>query len=77
MFGQIRLSVFDTPCVDLSFNNIEVIEGLDELTKLEDLALSHNRIQKIENLDKLTELHVLCIGDNELKDLSNVCMPSI
>lgn len=57
---------------DLSFNNIEVIEGLDQLVKLEDLTLFNNRIQRLENMDTLTELHVLSVGNNELKELSNV-----
>lgn len=57
---------------DLSFNNIEVIEGLDQLTKLEDLTLFNNRIQRLENMDTLSELHVFSVGNNELKELTNV-----
>ena len=59
---------------DLSFNNIEVIEGMDKLTKLEDLTLFNNRIQRLENMDSFSELHVFSIGNNNLKDLDNVCM---
>ena len=59
---------------DLSFNNIEVIEGLDSLTKLRDLTLYNNRIQKIENMDQLKELHVFSIGNNDLQDLENVIL---
>ena len=33
--------------IDLSFNNIEVIEGLDKLLKLEDLTLYRNRICEV------------------------------
>ena len=58
--------------VDLSFNNIEMIEGLDKLTKLQDLTLYNNRISRIENMDMLTELHVLSLGNNNLTDLENV-----
>ena len=54
---------------DLSFNNIEVIEGLDKLTKLEDLTLYNNRIQKLEGMDALTQLHVFSVGNNDIKDL--------
>ena len=57
---------------DLSFNNIEVIEGLEQLTKLEDLTLYSNRISKIENMDNLENLQVLSVGNNILKDLENV-----
>lgn len=57
---------------DLSFNNIEVIEGLHKLTKLKDLTLYNNRISKIENMEFLTQLHVFSIGNNSLKQLDNV-----
>lgn len=58
--------------VDLSFNNIEVIEGLDMLGKLRDLTLFNNRITRIENMDALVNLHVLSIGNNNIKGLENV-----
>lgn len=57
---------------DLSFNNIEVIEGLDKLTQLEDLTLYNNRISRIENMDNLSKLHVFSIGNNNLQELDNV-----
>ena len=57
---------------DLSFNNIEVIEGLDTLVKLRDLTLFNNRITRIENMDTLVNLHVLSIGNNNIKGLENV-----
>lgn len=57
---------------DLSFNNIDEIEGLDRLVKLEDLTLYNNRIRKIQNMDALSELHVLSLGNNELEELENV-----
>ena len=57
---------------DLSFNNIEVIEGLDKLTKLKDLTLYNNRISKIENMDSLSQLHVFSVGNNSLKQLDDV-----
>lgn len=56
---------------DLSFNNIEVIEGLDKLTKLEDLTLFNNRIQLLENMDSFPNLHVFSIGNNNLSSLEN------
>lgn len=48
--------------LDLSFNKIAKIEGLDKLTKLVDLSLFNNQIAKIENLDQLKELNVLSLG---------------
>jgi len=48
--------------LDLSFNEIEKIEGLDTLVKLTDLSLFSNKISELEGLEKLTNLHVLSIG---------------
>lgn len=58
--------------LDLSFNNIEAIEGLDTLVNLEDLSLFNNRITKIDSLDCLVKLQVLSLGNNQLNDLMNV-----
>ena len=57
--------------LDLSFNLIEKIEGLDKLSVLEDLSLFSNRISKLENLDYLTNLNVLSVGNNELYSLDD------
>ena len=62
---------------DLSFNNIEVIDGLDCLPKLEDLTLYNNRISTLENMDQLTRLHVFSIGNNNLGSLENVCIITV
>jgi len=51
-----------------------VIEGLDQLTQLEDLTLFNNQIQRLENMDTLTKLHVFSVGNNDLKELDNVGM---
>lgn len=48
--------------VDLSFNNISQIEGLEGLKNLTDLTLFNNRITKIENMDDLVNLQVFSIG---------------
>ena len=71
-FCHIFISSYCLLYSDLSFNNIEVIEGLDKLTQLEDLTLFNNRIQQLENMDTLTKLHVLSVGNNDLKELDNV-----
>jgi hypothetical protein len=56
--------------LDLSFNRITQISGLDTLTKLVDLSLFNNRIEAIEGLDALTGcLQVLSLGNNRLADL--------
>lgn len=58
--------------LDLSFNNIEKIEGLSALDKLEDLILFNNCIEVINNLDNLKRLQVLSIGNNAITELDTV-----
>lgn len=58
--------------LDLSFNSIFKIEGLDTLTKLTDLSLYHNQIATVENLDALTNLQVLSLGKNNIATLDNI-----
>ncbi|XP_030231369.1 dynein regulatory complex subunit 3 isoform X2 [Gadus morhua] len=57
---------------NLSFNNIEKIEGLETLTKLEDLTFYNNKISCIENMDTLNNLTFFAIGNNCLGQLDNV-----
>ncbi|XP_010841200.1 PREDICTED: leucine-rich repeat-containing protein 48 [Bison bison bison] len=57
---------------DLSFNNIEAIEGLDTLVNLEDLSLFNNRISKIDSLDALVKLQVLSLGNNHIGNMMNI-----
>lgn len=63
---------FKISFADLSFNNIEVIEGLNNLSKIQDLTLYSNKIKKIENMDALKELHMFSIGSNEIQDIKDV-----
>lgn len=49
-----------------------MIEGLEHLTKLEDVTLFNNRISRIENMDSLTALHVFSIGNNDIRELDNI-----
>ena len=44
--------------LDLSFNAITRIEGLEKLVKLTDLSLTSNKIAAIENLAPLAALQV-------------------
>jgi hypothetical protein len=53
--------------LDLSFNRITKIEGLDTLVKLEDLSLADNHITIIEGLDNLSELNVFSFGNNMVR----------
>jgi Leucine-rich repeat (LRR) protein len=49
--------------LDLSFNKISKIQGLDSLVKLTDLSLFANEISVLEGLDTLRDLQVLSIGE--------------
>lgn len=53
--------------LDLSFNRIKEIEGLENLINLEKLYLSSNRITKITNVNHLLNLQMLELGDNKIK----------
>ena len=63
------------PVADLSFNNIEIIEGLSSLHKLRDLSLAHNRICRLDGMEGLHSLQVLSLGHNCLEDLEQVSPP--
>ena len=54
--------------LDLSFNLIEKIEGLEKLTKLTDLSLFSNNISKLQGLETLKQLNVLSVGSNKITD---------
>lgn len=54
--------------LDLSFNLIEKIEGLDKLSKLADLSLFSNNITYISGLEGLVKLNVLSLGSNKIND---------
>lgn len=57
---------------DLSFNNIEKIEGLATLTKLTDLSLFNNLISELEGLETLQELSALSVGNNQIAALEGI-----
>ena len=54
--------------LDLSFNNIEEISGLDTLVHLRDLSLAHNRIKTVGGLDALKKLQVLSLANNLIEE---------
>jgi len=58
--------------VDLSFNNISKIEGLETLTRLNDLSLFSNQITTLEGMDTLVNLKVLSLGKNNIKNMDKV-----
>lgn len=63
--------------LDLSFNSIQKIEGLESLRKLEVLNLCNNRISVIENMDTLEKITLFFIANNHLGQLDNVTKFSV
>lgn len=53
--------------LDLSFNRIPKVEGLQILTKLKKLFLIHNKIHKMENVGHLVHLEMLEFGSNKIR----------
>ena len=72
MRACVRACICEFMHVDLTFNNIKVIQGLDKCTRLTDLALSHNLISKVEGLDSLKNLQVVTFGHNCIEDIQEV-----
>lgn len=59
--------------LDLSFNNIEEIGGLEKLGCLRDLSLANNRLKTIANLDSMCgSLQILSVANNLIQDRKNV-----
>lgn len=63
----LHCSVFVSRILDLSFNRITHIAGLENLSKLEKLFLCDNKIQKIDNINHLQNLQYLELGSNKIR----------
>ena len=53
--------------LDVSFNVLRKIEGLERLTRIKKLFLLHNKISTIANLNHLTSLEMLELGSNRIR----------
>lgn len=53
--------------LDMSFNMLRKVEGLEQMTKLKKLFLLHNKIGSIANLEHLTGLDMLELGSNRIR----------
>lgn len=53
--------------LDLSFNRIKEIAGLEKLLKLKKLFLSSNKITEIKNVNHFPHLELLELGDNRIR----------
>ena len=74
---MVELFIREFYCIfitDLSFNNIQEIQGLDKLTKLRDLSLAHNLVNMVQGLESLENLQVLSLGSNELENLQETVL---
>ena len=58
--------------LDLSYNQISKLEGLDGLTSLTELYLWGNQISKLEGLDHLTSLTGLNLSGNQISKLEGL-----
>lgn len=59
MFGRRQL--------DVSFNVLRKVEGLEQLACLKKLFLLHNKISSIANLDHFARLEMLELGSNRIR----------
>ncbi|VDP20879.1 unnamed protein product [Echinostoma caproni] len=71
-FATVTSLRLDFQSKNLSFNNIEKIEGLDKLENIEDLTLYNNRIAQIENMENLKKLQLIYL--RRFPSLQSVCL---
>ena len=60
--------------LDLSYNRLRKIEGLENLTNLRKLFLVNNKISKIEKINHLTKLEMLELGANRIRVSTIFCL---
>ena len=58
--------------LNLSYNQIMVIQGLDALTQLQSLYLYYNQIADIRGLDALAQLQSLDLSSNQIADIKGL-----
>ena len=61
--------------LDLSFNQLQEVEGLATLTRLQDLALHRNELKTIDGLAESPSLHTLSLGVASWAAANSACMP--
>jgi len=56
--------------LDMSWNKVREVKGLDRLTRLQSLILYCNRLKDIKGLEQLSNLQQLVILDNQITDVT-------
>lgn len=58
--------------ISVSGNALAVLEGIEKMTKLEELFADDNKLTSIPDLSKLTKLQYLTLGGNRIERLENL-----
>ncbi|XP_075971545.1 leucine-rich melanocyte differentiation-associated protein-like [Anticarsia gemmatalis] len=59
-------------CLDLSYNSIETLKGLEQFTRLEELILDNNKLSDIISFPYLASLKTLSLNNNQIIDLEEL-----
>ncbi|CAH0605848.1 unnamed protein product [Chrysodeixis includens] len=59
-------------CLDLSYNSIETLKGLDQFGRLEELILDNNKLNDAISFPYLASLRTLSLNNNEIVDLEEL-----
>ncbi|TMW63785.1 hypothetical protein Poli38472_002726 [Pythium oligandrum] len=62
-------SLLDAQHLNLSFNALTTLEGLEKATNLRNLNLSHNQFRSLDGIERFTQLRILRCSFNEIKTL--------
>jgi len=58
--------------LDLSYNNLTSLKGIEKLTNLKRLSLHNNNLTSLEGIENLTNLKRLDLSDNDLTNLKGI-----
>ncbi|XP_049869978.1 leucine-rich melanocyte differentiation-associated protein-like [Pectinophora gossypiella] len=58
--------------LDLSYNSIETLKGLEQFTRLEELILDNNKLGDSVNFPRLPQLRTLSLNNNQIADLEEL-----
>ncbi|KAJ8733367.1 hypothetical protein PYW08_001665 [Mythimna loreyi] len=59
-------------CLDLSYNSIETLKGLEQFGRLEELILDNNKLSDAISFPYLSNLRTLSLNNNEIVDLDEL-----